>query len=264
MKKIRPLAGKHILVTRPAEQARELAALIAAAGGHPVLFPAIEVRDLEDTRPFFELVDRLEGFDLAIFISPNAVSRAMKRILERRALPPGLQVAAVGGGSARALADFGVSDVIVPVQGNDSEGLLALPEFSVAGRRRVVIFRGQGGRELLGDTLTVRGASVEYAECYRRSRPQTDPAPLLEAWRRGEMDAVTVTSSEGLRNLFEMLGDPGRELLLSTPLFVPHPRIAEAARGFQVQTVIVTGPNDSGLLTGLTAYFSTRATRVRP
>jgi uroporphyrinogen-III synthase len=264
MRKNRPLAGKFILVTRPAEQAGELAALITGAGGRPVLFPAIEVRDLEDMRPFFTLVDRLEDFDFAIFISPNAVGRAMKRMLERRALPAGLKIIAVGGGTARALANCGVSDVIAPRQRYDSEALLDLPELATPGNRRVVIFRGQGGRELLGDALNARGARVEYAECYRRCRPEIDPAPVLDAWRRGELDAVTVTSSEGLRNLYEIVGNPGRDLLVRTPLFVPHPRIAEAARELQVQSVVVTGPHDTGLLTGMTAYFSARARRGQP
>ena len=109
---------------------------------------------------------------------------------------------------------------------------------------------------LLGDTLRERGATVDYAECYRRVRPDLDTAPLLRAWTRDELDAVTVTSSEGLRNLFEIIGEPGRAQLLRTPLFVPHPRIAAAAHTMAVQRVIVTGPGDDSLLTGLAAYFS--------
>jgi uroporphyrinogen-III synthase len=97
---------------------------------------------------------------------------------------------------------------------------------------------------------------VDYAECYRRVRPDPDTAPLLRAWTRNELDAVTVTSSEGLCNLFEMIVEPHRAHLLRMPLFVPHPRIAAAAHAMGVQKVIVTGPGDEGLLTGLAAYFS--------
>jgi uroporphyrinogen-III synthase len=120
----------------------------------------------------------------------------------------------------------------------------------------VVIFRGAGGREALAETLRARGATVEYAECYRRVRPEFDAAPLLEAWARKGVDAVTVTSSEGLRNFADMIGPAGRERLPATPLFVPHPRIAEAAHELGVRKVIVTGPGDDGMLTGLTAYFA--------
>lgn len=253
----KPLASRSIVVTRPADQAGGLAGLIEEAGGRPMLFPVIELRDVEDDRPFLALVDRLDEFDYAVFISPNAVGRAMKRILERRALPPGLRTVAVGGGSVRALAGYGVTGVIAPEGRYDSEALLELAELSAPLGKRVVIFRGQGGRELLGETLSARGARVEYAECYRRCRPDIDPAALLDAWRRRELDAVTVTSSEGLRNLFDMVGQ-GRDALSATPLFVPHPRIAEAARALQVRTVIVTGPGDAGLIAGLTAYFGHR------
>jgi uroporphyrinogen-III synthase len=97
---------------------------------------------------------------------------------------------------------------------------------------------------------------VEYAECYRRVKPALDVAPLLEAWSRKGVDAITVTSSEGLRNFADMIGPSGRERLPDTPLFAPHPRIAEAAHGLGVRKVIVTGPGDEGMLTGLSAYFS--------
>ena len=250
---MKPLAGKGIVVTRPAEQAQALARRIGEAGGRAILFPAIEIREVEDLAPFDRIVARLDEFDLAVFISPNAAERAMPLIRARRELPPGLKVAAIGGAGVRALAAHGVAGVIAPRERYDSEALLELPE--IAGAKHVVIFRGEGGRELLGDTLTARGARVEYAECYRRVRPGLDPAALLAACARGEIDAVTVTSSEGLRNLFEMVGAPGRDCLRRTPLFVPHPRIAEAARLLEVRTVVVTGPGDGGLLAGLEAFF---------
>ena len=254
--RIQPLAGKGIVVTRPAHQAQALARLIEDAGGRPILFPVIEIRDVDDPRPFLEIVDRLDEFDLAVFISPNAVSRAVKPILERRALPPRLKVAAIGAASVRALAGYGVSGVIAPRERYDSEALLELPELAAPSGMRVVIFRGQGGRELLGATLSALGARVEYAECYRRARPDLDPAPLVAAWTRNALDAVTVTSSDGLRNLGVMVGETGRRHLVRTVLFVPHPRIAETARDLAIERIVVTGPGDQGLLTGLVAYFS--------
>ena len=252
--KEQPLWGKNIVVTRPAHQAQALARLIEGAGGRAILFPAIEIREVEDLGPFLRLVERLDRFDLAIFISPNAVDRAMPVIQSRGTLPRGLKVAAVGGGTVRALERHGVTGAIAPQGRYDSEALLALRE--VAAARQVVIFRGEGGRELLGDTLRARGAAVEYAECYRRAKPDLDATVLLRAWSDKALDAVTVTSSEGLRNVFEMVGGAGRESLQHTPLFAPHPRIADAARECGVRKVIVTGPGDEGLLAGLIAYFS--------
>jgi uroporphyrinogen-III synthase len=251
----KPLAGKTIVVTRPAHQAEAFARLIKDAGGRPILFPVIEIRDVKDPWAVTRLVDRLDHFDLAIFVSPNAVERAMSLISSRRKFPRRVQVATVGGASVRALERFGMTGVVAPQGRYDSESLLDLPELSAVKGRRVVIFRGEGGRELLGETLRERGAVVEYAECYRRVKPELDAAPLLQVWSGKGIDAITVTSSEGLRNFAEMVGPTGREWLLGTPLFVPHPRIAEAAHGLKVRKVIVTGPGDEGLLTGLAHYF---------
>jgi len=250
------LAGRRVVVTRPAGQSAHMAALIRAAGGEPVLFPALEIFDAEDLQPVLALIDRLDAFDLAIFISANAVNKALALVQARRAWPAGLRVATLGRGSERELRRSGFSAVIAPSERFDSEALLDRPELKDVQGKRVVIFRGDGGRELLGDTLSARGAVVEYCECYRRGRPQADVAPLLALAARHELDALTVTSSEGLANLYDMLGDAGRQCLQQTPLFAPHERIAAAARALGVQTVVLTGPGDEGLVAGLAAFFA--------
>jgi uroporphyrinogen-III synthase len=242
------------VVTRPAEQAQTLASLIRSAGGRALLFPVIEIADVADKQPVRAVLGRLDQFDLAIFVSPNAVERGMK-LIGASPLPPRLKVAAIGGGSVKALAGFGVQDVIAPPRRFDSEALLELPALAQVAGQRIVIFRGEGGREVLGATLAQRGALVEYAECYRRRRPQADAAFLLQAWERGEIGAVVVTSSDAVRNFFDMIGKPGQTWLQNTPLFAPHPRIAETARGLGVRVAVVTMPGDEGLLAGLVDYF---------
>src|SRR5262245_50593022 len=259
--KRRSLAGKGIVVTRPAHQARELTRLISAAGGKPLAFPVIEIRDIEDPAPLLALIDRLDDFNVAVFVSPNAAEKGLALVRSRRTWPARLKAAAVGGGGVKALARHGVTNVIAPVGRFDTEALLELPVFALVFGKRIVVFRGVGGRELLSETLRERGAVVEYAECYRRVRPDSDAAPLLRAWERKELDAITVTSSEGLRNLLDMVGGPGHEQILGTPLFVPHPRIAETASGLGIRKVVITGPGDDGLLDGLSAYFSVQKSR---
>jgi uroporphyrinogen-III synthase len=253
----RGLAGRRVVLTRPAGQAAQLAALIGAAGGEPVLFPALAILEIADARPLSALIDRLDSFDLAVFISANAVDRGLALVRARRKWPLALRVATVGRGSEAALRRHGFEAVIVPTQGFDSEALLDLPELKQVAGKRVVIFRGEGGRELLAATLAARGAAVEYIECYRRGRPQVDITPLMAQWERREIDAVSVTSGEALTNLGEMLGETGQRYLQTTPLFVPHERIAAAARGLGVQTVVLTaGPGDAGLVAGLSAFFA--------
>ena len=253
--KSKPLSGKTIVVTRPVHQAEGLAERIRAAGGQALAFPVIEIRDVADPRALCAIIDRLPEFDLAVFISPNAVERAMTAILARRVWPPQLAIAAIGSGSVKELARFGRNEVLAPASRFDSEALLALPQLAQVRGKRVVIFRGEGGRELLGAGLQARGALVEHAECYRRTKPENDPAPLLDAWRQDALSAITVTSSEGLRNLFDLVGAAGRPLLLRTTLFAPHPRIAQAARELGVATVISTESGDAGLVAALVDYF---------
>lgn len=254
-----PLAGRGIVVTRPARQAERLAALIRAAGGEAIVYPVIEIREVDDAQRLNDLIDRLDAFDLAVFVSPNAAQQALRVIRARRALPAGLVIAAVGPGTARELAGLGIAGVASPAGRGDSESLLALPLLADPRGKRVAVFRGEGGRELLAEELTARGAVVEYATCYRRVRPDTDPAPLIDAWAGGRLHAVTVTSSEGLRNLCAMLGAAGRALLAQTPVFVPHPRIAETARDLGMASVTVAGkPGDDGLVAAMAAHFSAR------
>lgn len=250
------LAGRTIVVTRPAAQAGALSALIRQAGGTPIVFPVLEIRDVDDARPLAQIVGRIAQFDLAIFISPNAVQKAMRVIAARGGLPPHVRAATVGKASAAALRRAGVADVIAPTARFDSEALLELPEMQQVGGRRVVIFRGDGGRELLGAALGARGATVEYAVCYRRSKPDADPAPLFELWARDELAAIVVTSSEGMRNLFEMVGPAGRARLTQTLLFVPHERIAETARALGAMRLVLTGANDDGMLAGMIDWWS--------
>ncbi len=254
----RALSGCNIVVTRPEQQARELADLIRAEGGCAILFPALKILETDDLRPLHRLIGRLEQFDLAIFISANAVNRAMSEIVARRSLPYALKIAAIGAGSRKALQRFGVKEVIYPASRFDSEALLELPQLRDVAGKRIVIFRGQGGRELLGETLEKRGARVEYAVCYRRAKPDANPAPLKRLWADDKLHAITVTSSEGLRNLFEMMDETGRELLKKTPLFVPHPRIAEAARELGLANPVVTAAGDAGLVKGLIEWFGAK------
>ena len=250
------LAGRGIIITRPARQAPALAALIEARGARAILFPVIDILDVEDRSALDAVIDRLDAFDLAVFISPNAASKGWEAIRARRILPRGLKLAALGRGTARELRRLGAGAVIAPQDGGDSENLLALPELNAVTGKRIVIFRGVGGRELLRETLAARGAAVEYAECYRRIRPVAGTAPLIRAWDAGEVDGVVVTSSEGLRNFHEILDAAGRAHLARTPLFVPHPRIAASARALHLPEAIVTGSGDEAIAAKLSEHFA--------
>jgi len=131
--------------------------------------------------------------------------------------------------------------------------LLGVPELRDVQGRNIVVFRGAGGRELLGDTLAARGARVEYAECYRRTRPAVSAAE--PGWARDALDAVTVSSSEGLANLDSLLRAWRRDWLRESPLFVPHARVAAEAARLGASETIVAGPGNRETARALIAYF---------
>ena len=234
------LAGRRILVTRPNHQAGALVQAIAAAGGVPLLHPLLHIHPTTDPAGLAASLAHLHDYAWLIFVSANAVEFGVSAVQQsgQRIQQP---VIAVGAATARALRAQGVSQVLQPAEDFDSEGVLALPELQKIAGQRVLIFRGNGGRELLGETLSARGASVTYAECYQRSLPEH----LDVDW--ANVDAITVTSSEALRHLTTLVA----ARVYSLPLFVPHPRIAALAQQQGWQQVRLTASGDDGLLQGL-------------
>lgn len=245
------LAGLNVVVTRPLEQAAGLAKRIEDQGGKPIVFPLLDISPAGDARALQQLAQDPAVYHLLVFISPNAVKYGMAAL---GAVPGTLRIAAVGQSSAHALRDLGIAHVIAPTERFDSEALLALPELQNVSGWRVAILRGDGGRELLGDTLKERGAQVDYITCYQRSKPSLDGKALLAA----EPDAITVTSSEALGHLWQMFAEPARVRLAAIPLFAPHARIAELARQQGWQHVVVTPSGDDGMLAALIAWAHTK------
>ena len=255
--KDKSLAGVRVLVTRPAEQAHKLVQLIEAAGGVAIRFPTIKIEEPSDRSALLKQIEELGRADIAIFVSANAVDKAMPLIAARhKPLPRQLQVACVGQGTADALGRFGVSVALVPPGRYDSEALLQLPALQNVAGKRIVIFRGEGGRELLAQALRSRRADVHYVECYRRALPRDDVAALLQRWARGEIDVVTVTSVEILQNLVAIVGEAGRTRLLQTPIVVISQRVAATCRelGFVNPPYIVSTASDEGIVEAIKAW----------
>ncbi len=251
----KPLQGKRILVTRPAAQAAKLAELISAQGGEPVLFPLLDISPANDLSPLLEVIPRLHDYAMVVFISPNAVDFSLPLILAQRAWPVGVLAAAIGQSTVAQLATFGVGKVIAPSQRFDSQALLELPELQgacVAGKK-VLILRGNGGRELLADTLRERGAAIDCVSCYQRSAP-ANGMPVVSLLRNRQLAALTVSSSEGLRNLLALLDTESLERLRVLPVFVPHQRIADVGAELGLQSLILTGPADAGIIEGLGTF----------
>ncbi len=243
-----PLSGLGVLVTRPARQAAGFAQKLAALGGEPVIFPAIAILPPGDPAALRQAHAALATYDIAIFISPNAVEYGAP---DARRWPERLAVLAPGPGTAEALAATGIAGARIPATTFDSDGLLELPELAEVRGKCVLILRGDGGREQLADTLRSRGARVDAIACYRRGRPASGVQGLAEAFRDGRIDAVTITSSEALDNLWSMADDSIRAAWRARPTFAPHPRIAAHARETGLPDVVETRGGDAGLIAGL-------------
>ncbi|WP_250476418.1 fused uroporphyrinogen-III synthase HemD/membrane protein HemX [Caballeronia sp. INML1] len=271
-----------VIVTRPGGQSSALLALLASAGFETLEFPLIDIAPVADDAPLRAALDELflppgladmpARYALVVFVSPNAIDHAFTRL--GAPWPADLPVAVVGPGSVAALARQGVHApahrVISPSTEEadprfDSEALYTAIEahFGTNGLegRRVLIVRGDGGREWLAERLTEAGARVEKAAAYRRVLPE----PSMQKWERihellaGKPHAWLLTSSEGVRNLNELahehLTADEIVLLKRTPVVCPHPRIAEAARGAGFDRITVSGAGDERIAHSLEALF---------
>ncbi len=245
-----PLAGIGVLVTRPAAQADGLCAALAAAGAAPVVLPTIAIAPTPLDPPLERALHAAAGADWWMFVSRNAVTYGLARLRElgiERA--PATRIAVVGQGTAAALAEHGLAADLVPDRGFNSEALLEKPEFAELAGQRLVIIRGVGGRELLADTARARGATVHYAEVYRRVRPALDVEAPLARWQARGAQALVVTSAEGLANLLAMTGPRWRPALQQALLVTVSERIAQAALAADFRRCRVSpGPGDQDIV----------------
>jgi uroporphyrinogen-III synthase len=239
------LTSVGIAITRPADQAKKLAALITEAGGTPILFPLIEITPLSDYSQFETVISDIETYDWAIFISSNAVQNGMPHLI-KQVIPANLKFAAIGPVTASELQRFGVKDVLIPNDRFDSESLLALDEMHAMEDKKVMIFRGVGGRDVLAETLKAHGAQVAFAECYQRINPQTNCDLLTNLYAEKKLHGIVVTSSEAMRHLLDLAGDA--DWLKNVTLFVNHARIAELPLQLGLKVLVADALGDKAML----------------
>ncbi len=227
----RPLNGLRVLVTRPEPQAEHLAAMIKAAGGHPVIIPTIAIVPV--ARDLWAL-DNLVDADMLIFVSRNAVTHFIA------AQPEGVMesvlLGSVGRGTTETLQQYGLPVHYQPREGSGSEALLALPELAEMKGKKIVIVRGKGGREYLADTLRQRGAQVHYLEVYERILPSLNDLQIEQA---KAVDCLICTSVESVRNLCILLHSH-LESMMNKPLLVCSDRIRKQAQELGFATLSVS------------------------
>ncbi|MFA0810327.1 uroporphyrinogen-III synthase [Microbulbifer epialgicus] len=224
------LRGKRILTTRPAHQSGNWCALLRAEGAQVDNIPMLAIEPIETGEALQAIKNHILDFDQideAIFVSQNAVHHGVDWLEDYwPQLPQGPRYYAIGATTAKALRARGIPCEQVGSQMN-SEDLLMLPSLQQVHGRRILIFRGSGGRTLIGDTLNSRGAAVDYCELYRRTLPSEAPGQLKEY--TATPDAITVHSGETLINLSSCIEQSAHMRLRHTAIICPSKRVAKQA-----------------------------------
>ena len=250
-----PLADVSILVTRPVMPASRTATRLASLGATPLVFPTTIIERPADVAPLNNALAKIGDYYAAIFVSPSAAEMTLAPLGSiPKKLPDTLHVFAPGPGTAEELSIRGVANVEMPETSFDSEGLLALPllQASAIQGKRIVIFRGNDGRELLCEALVKRGAAVDAITAYHRRAPNTPPTGLLKLLRTGKVNALSAMSSDAISNLIPLIpADERAKLLFALPVYASHERIAATAREAGFRNVIETEAGDAGLITAL-------------
>jgi len=252
MKQALPLSDKTILITRPVGREQHLRHLIEQAGGNVIHYPVFSIQPPPpmEIEQLIHLRDQLHGFTMAIFISPTAVEQSQ---IYFPVLPEHFTIVSIGSKTTKALQQHDIH-VDIEAPEHNSESLLQTAEFQMPAiqGQRILIFRGTGGRNLLADTLAQRGAQIRYVETYRREIP---PHPPLTEQQVSFLDAITISSNEGLDNLVTLMDDP--TLLIDIPLFVPSQRAVTLARQHGFRNIIAAeNATDEAMITALTSHFS--------
>ena len=250
---------KPVVVTRPIVQAEAFAQRIAALGRSAIVFPLLEIEPLADPAELRAALSDLTAYAMVAFVSPNAIDATFGIV---RDWPKQVALAVVGDGSKAALARHGLTsanaDIVSPLDParSDSETLLDALDVRALRGRRVLIVRGETGRELLADALRSAGIEVRQVAAYRRNAPAPNQARRMQltALANSENDWV-ITSSEALRNLIQMtqqmLGDADVAKILQQNLIISHMRIEETAKALGFRHITLTGSGDEQLLAAL-------------
>jgi uroporphyrinogen III methyltransferase/synthase len=249
----RPLHGRRVVVTRARAQASGLAAALRGLGAEVVELPAIRIEPRVASEEVRRAVESIRDYALVCLTSPNGARLLFEGLreagLDSRELASAT-VAAIGPGTARALAANGIVADVVPERFVAEALVDALAGVEVAGRK-VLVARAAEARDVLPEALRERGAEVDVVALYEtiRERPSEEATEAAQG-----ADYVTFTSSSTVRNLTEALGErfPSGARVVSI-----GPVTSEAARDAGLEVHVEAERHDvDGLLAALLADAS--------
>lgn len=248
------MSGWRLLLTRPAEECAAVAEALAEQGIASSNLPLLAIEPLPETPEQRATIMELDRYCAVIVVSKPAARLGVALVDRYWPQPPfGQAWFSVGAATGSILEAAGL-DVTWPTQGDDSEALLAVSRLSEAlavPDPKVLILRGDGGREHIAETLRSRGVQVDSLELYRRHLPDYPARVLPERVRAERLNGLVVSSGQGLQSLRELAGDAWPELA-ELPLFVPSPRVAELARQMGAERITdCRGAGTAALLAAL-------------
>ena len=239
----------NILVTRPSPAGEELVSRLRAQGKVAWSLPLIEFSPGRELSMLPDLLASLSQDDLLFALSQHAVWHAAAALRQHHIVWPRVQAFAIGRTTALALHTASGLSVNYPRDREISEVLLQLPELQNVAGKRAILLRGNGGRELIGETLAKRGAKVTFCECYQRSAKHYDGAEEAMRWQSRGVTTVVVTSGEMLQQLWSLIPQWYREhWLLRCRLLVVSERLAHLARELGWQDIKVADNADNDAL----------------
>jgi uroporphyrinogen-III synthase len=246
-----------VIVTRPAAPGQRLAAALQRQGHDVAWWPAFDILPPADEGVVRRALDRLADYDLALFVSPNAVHATAERMTA--AWPGGTAIGAVGASTRdAALAELPGSAqaaVVAPDEGDDagSEGFWRAWQASGRSARRVLLLRAATGRDWIVDQLRAADAEVDALAVYDRCphRLTEGERSRLRAWmQRGGRPAVVVSSTEAVGSLLDQVRavDGAVAWLQAGRAIATHPRVALRLQAAGFETVVTSDADDSSVI----------------
>ena len=258
--------NRRVLASRPAAQNSHWRQLLLQAGFGVLDIPMMEIAELTDDESVQRIKSRILQLDLydgVIFVSQNAVAAAFDWIEDYwPQLPAGIRFYAVGKKTAEVIEQrvarldgFAAGRTIYAEGAMDSEALLAqLMQHGDPGNRKFLICRGAGGRPVLGEELTRKGAQVDFCELYRRQLPAGAAEKISQISFDATHDVLTVFSGETLDNLVAVFKSAKMPVWRDIPIVVPGKRVAENARANFERIIIAENATDEAMLNALVTF----------
>ncbi|MCD6055743.1 MAG: hemDX [Gammaproteobacteria bacterium] len=247
----------RVLITRPLKQAETLAAQLRTLKATPFIYPVLHI---EPVLPYPEktLRDTLQEGDWLIFTSAHAVWSLMPALSIVLHATPNLRLIAIGKATGEALIEAGFSQPLIPSREFSSEGLLQESEMQDCQGKRIILVTGVGGRAILNEELTKRGAIVTKLPVYRRLPGFAPSQETIATWQTPGIDVVISTSAEGLCQLVDLISSTGksnRDWLLAQQLLVLSQRLVPVAleKGFLKIPIVAKEATNAGLISALQA-----------